>query len=145
MQTPKDSARFYAIIKWTGIILNVASSVVLGYYEWKFENDLYFAFTVQRSIPQVDVTVVEILEFILAGLMLISCLFLADALRRFKQQTNIYKNIVLNHKLMYVHISVVLLQVFVTDVVASLSLFVYDRVEIFNSIMIFYSFSVFSI
>ena len=144
-QDPKDKARFYAIVKWTGIVLNVVSSAIMGYYEWRFENDLYKAYTADRPIPKSDIIVLTTMEYVCAFFMLISCLFLADALRRFKQQTNIRKNIVLNHKLMYVHISVVLLQVIVSIVVFTVVNIYYDYTERFSIIATFYSFSIFAI
>jgi len=113
-QDSLDKARFYAVIKWTGIVLNATTSGLLGYYEWRFENDLYKAYTSGRNIPRRDVYTLVVMEYVVAILMFASCLFLADALRRFKQQSTIRKNIVLNHKLMYVHISVVVLQVVVS-------------------------------
>lgn len=58
-----------------------------------------------------------LVEYATVFLILVSTGFLADALRRFKKQSEAYKDIVLNHRLMYLHISVVSLQAIVSIVV----------------------------
>lgn len=83
-EDPAEKARFYAIIKWTGIILNIAVCSVLGYYEWRFENDLYNNCTVLAPIPKSDIVTLTTMEYVAAFFMFISTMFLADALRRFK-------------------------------------------------------------
>ena len=145
IKDPEAKARFYAIIKWTGIVLNVSSSAVLGYYEWRFENDIYLAYTIERPIPQSDVIVLLISEYVVILLMLVSTLFLADALRRFKNQATIRKNIVLNHNLMCVHVSVVTLQIIVSFVLYTVGNLVYALTPLFNILATIYSFLVFAI
>lgn len=144
-QAKAEKARFYAAIKWTGIILNVSTCTVLLYYEWRFENDLYIDCTAKIPPPLADVITLTTLEYVSAFFMLLSCLFLADALRRFKKQSTLRKNIVLNQKLMYVHISVVLLQVVVSVILFSIAKIYYESTEKFNILAATYSFSIFAI
>ena len=59
---------------------------------------------------------VVVLEYVTAILIMIATGFLADALRRFKKQSDNNKDLVLNHKLVYVHVSLVITQ-FVSSIV----------------------------
>ena len=56
-------------------------------------------------------------QYFTVGLILISTGFLGDALRRFKKQSTEHENLVLNTRLMYLHITVVTLQVLVSFVI----------------------------
>ena len=51
------------------------------------------------------------MQYVVQIFILISMGFLADALRRFKRESTNRSDLVLNYRLMYVHISVVTLQI----------------------------------
>ena len=97
------SKQFYNIISWTGIILNFALCVVVGYDRYllsmSFDNSTY---TIKKLDVQLD------LAYGVDFLLVVSALFLADALRRLRREFNRNKKFVENGKTMCLHVFIVI-------------------------------------
>lgn len=106
-----QNQKFYRVIKWLGVAGNVASCVILAYYEWVLEHAIYVSYKTNTALKQSAISDVVIMQYVVQIFILISMGFLADALRRFKRESTNRSDLVLNYRLMYVHISVVTLQI----------------------------------
>lgn len=90
----------YSFINWTGIIANLSVCVWLG---WKRGELDYMSIQPGGAPRQLSMTVLY-LEMGVSALLLISAFFLADALRRLRNEYKADKRLDVNRNIMCLHV-----------------------------------------
>jgi magnesium-transporting ATPase (P-type) len=101
----------FTIVKWIGLAINVVGCGVLTYYEWILQHGLYIQYETGTQVPQSIVRGVVIWENVVSILALASAVLLARALWRIHGFFRSHNELMLNSRLMAVHVSMLVLVV----------------------------------
>ena len=117
----------YDALNWVGIIVNLIFCLYVG---WK-RGMLMYDSAFDKHPHELGVTVM-ILYAILTILLIVSALFLADALRRFKKSFGQDKRLVVNQKTMCLHIIALFIHTFFISVTQAMTIYTFMEPAPFN-------------